>query len=278
MLEIGKYNTLKVLRLTPPGAFLGNAEGEEVLLPNKYVPKGIRVDEEVEVFVYLDYEERLVATTIKPYASLNQFAYLEVVDLSRAGAFMYWGLEKDLFVPFQEQVSKMRVGQSYLVYMYLDKSSGRLAASERINRFLKNEELSIEEGQEVNLIIANKSDLGFNVIINEQHLGLVYFDDIYIAIETGDKIKGYIKKIRDDHKIDVTLRPMGYRNIIEPSAQLILDTIKKKGGVLKLTDNSHPDEIKAMLGMSKKNFKKTIGALYKQKLIVLKEDGVYLNQ
>jgi uncharacterized protein len=278
MLEIGKYNTLKVLRLTPPGAFLGNAEGEEVLLPNKYVPKGIRVDEELEVFVYLDYEERLVATTIKPYASLNQFAYLEVVDLSRAGAFMYWGLEKDLFVPFQEQVSKMRVGQSYLVYVYLDKSSGRLAASERINRFLKNEELSIEEGQEVDLIIANKSDLGFNVVINEQHLGLVYFDDIYIAIETGDKIKGYIKKIRDDHKIDVTLRPMGYRNIIEPSAQLILDTIKKKGGVLKLTDNSHPDEIKALLGMSKKNFKKTIGALYKQKLILLKEDGVYLNQ
>lgn len=278
MLEIGKYNTLKVLRLTPPGAFLGNAEGEEVLLPNKYVPKGIRVDEELEVFVYLDYEERLVATTIKPYASLNQFAYLEVVDLSRAGAFMYWGLEKDLFVPFQEQVSKMRVGQSYLVYVYLDKSSGRLAASERINRFLKNEELSIEDGQEVDLIIANKSDLGFNVVINEQHLGLVYFDDIYIAIETGDKIKGYIKKLRDDHKIDVTLRPMGYRNIIEPSAQLILDTIKKKGGVLKLTDNSHPDEIKALLGMSKKNFKKTIGALYKQKLILLKEDGVYLNQ
>ncbi|MDP2175277.1 MAG: S1-like domain-containing RNA-binding protein [Bacteroidota bacterium] len=278
MLEIGKYNTLKVLRLTPPGAFLGNAEGEEVLLPNKYVPKGIRVDEELEVFVYLDYEERLVATTIKPYTSLNQFAYLEVVDLSRAGAFMYWGLEKDLFVPFQEQVSKMRVGQSYLVYVYLDKSSGRLAASERINRFLKNEELSIEEGQEVDLIIASKSDLGFNVVVNEQHLGLVYFDDIYIAIETGDKIKGYIKKIRDDHKIDVTLRPMGYRNIIEPSAQLILDTIKKKGGILKLTDNSHPDEIKALLGMSKKNFKKTIGALYKQKLILLKEDGVYLNQ
>jgi predicted RNA-binding protein (virulence factor B family) len=127
------------------------------------------------------------------------------------------------------------------------------------------------------LIIANKTDLGFNVVINEKHLGLVYFDDIYIDITTGDKIKGYIKKIRDDHKIDVTLRPIGYRNIIEPSSQLILDKINKKGGVLHLTDNSHPDEIKAILGMSKKNFKKTIGLLYKQKLIVIKEDGIYLN-
>jgi predicted RNA-binding protein (virulence factor B family) len=277
MLEIGNYNTLKVLRLTAPGAFLGNAEGEEVLLPNKYVPKNIKVDDEIEVFVYLDYEERWVATTLKPYVTMHRFACLEVVDINRGGAFMYWGLEKDLFVPFQEQVSKMRVGQSYLVYMYLDKSSGRLAATERINRYLKNEELTVEENEEVNLIIANKTDLGFNVVINEKHLGLVYFDDIYIDITTGDKIKGYIKKIRDDHKIDVTLRPIGYRNIIEPSSQLILDKINKKGGVLHLTDNSHPDEIKAILGMSKKNFKKTIGLLYKQKLIVIKEDGIYLN-
>ncbi len=277
MLEIGKYKTLKVLRHTLPGAFLGNEEGDEVLLPNKYVPKDIQVEDELEVFIYLDFEERLVATTIKPYVCLNQFANLEVVDISKSGAFMYWGLEKDLFVPFQEQVSKMIVGQSYLVYMYLDKSSGRLAASERLKRFLNNDELSIEEGQEVDLIIANKTDLGYNVVVNEQHLGLVYFDEVYINIETGDRIKGYVKKIREDHKIDVTLRPMGYRNIIEPSAQTILDTLKKKGGFLKLTDNSHPDEIKELLGMSKKNFKKTIGALYKQKLIKLKEDGVYLN-
>lgn len=276
MLELGKFQTLEVLRNTPPGLFLGSSSGEEVLLPNKYIPKNTNIGDKIEVFVYLDHEERFVATTIQPYIQINSFGLLEVVDVTKSGAFLYWGLEKDLFVPFNEQLKQMKVGQFCLVYMYLDKSTNRLVASERIGKFLKNEQLTIQENQEVDLIIGNKTELGFNVVINELHLGLVYADDIYLPIETGDKIKGFIKKIREDNKIDVTLQPMGYRNIIEPSSQFIIDKLKKKGGFISLNDNSSPELIKQEMNMSKKNFKKTIGLLYKQKLIIIKEDGIYL--
>lgn len=276
MIQIGEYQTLEILRDTTPGLFLGDEKGNDVLLPNKYKPASYNIGDKIEVFVYLDFDERLVATSIKPYITLNKYAALKVVDNSRVGAFLDWGLEKDLFVPFKEQISQMRAGEYYLVYMYEDKSTGRLAATERIKRYLKNEVLTVEEGQQVELIIANKTDLGVNAIINEKHLGLIYHDEIFRKLQLGEKTKGYIKKIREDNKIDISLQPMGYRNVIEPTAQHILDALKRHNGVIKLTDNSDPEDIKRILQMSKKTFKKTIGLLYKQQQIAIKDDGIYL--
>ncbi len=275
MLQIGKYHTLEILRHTSPGLFLGDAEGNEVLLPNKYVPRDFKIGDSMEVFVYLDFDERLVATTIRPLITLNEFALLEATDVSKVGAFLDWGLEKDLFVPFKEQLYKMKPGRSYLVCMYLDEATGRLAASQKIRKFLNNEVLTVEEGEEVDLILANETDLGIDVVVNGRHLGLVYNNEIFRDLTFGDRVKGYVKKIREDNKLDISLEKPGYANI-EPNAGKILDSLKSNDGFLALNDNSDPEEIKDRLGMSKKTFKKATGLLYKQKLITLHEDGMRL--
>jgi predicted RNA-binding protein (virulence factor B family) len=275
LMQIGQYHTLEILRDTPPGLFLGDAEGHEVLLPNKYVPRNLAIGDKLEVFVYLDHEERLIATTIRPYITLHGFAVLEVTDVSKVGAFLDWGLEKDLFVPFREQLHKMKPGRSYLVFMYEDESTGRLLASQKIRRFLDNEVLTVNEGDEVDLIIGDPTDLGINVIVNSRHLGLVYRDEVFSKLSLGDHVKGYVKMVRDDHKLDISLQKAGYENI-EPNAQKILDLLKGQQGFMTLSDNSDPEEIKDKLGMSKKTFKKALGLLYRQKLVTLHEDGVRL--
>jgi predicted RNA-binding protein (virulence factor B family) len=275
MLQLGRYQSLKILRLTPPGLFLGDADGEEVLLPNKYVPSQYQIGDMLEVFIYLDSEERLIATTIKPLITLHEFALLKVKDVNSSGAFLDWGLEKDLFVPFKEQFDQMKPGRLYLVYLYEDKSTQRLVASQKIRNFLDNEVLTVDEGEEVDLIIAEESDLGVNVIVNGKHLGLIYDDDIFRALSTGDRLTGYVKKIRDDHKLDISLRKEGYAHI-EPGAQKILDVLGRHNGFLPLHDGSDPEDIKRQLGMSKKTFKKALGLLYKQKRITLQEDGIKL--
>lgn len=274
MIEIGKYNTLKIERDTQVGLYLSDGN-EDILLPNKYVPREFEIGEEVVVFVYLDHEERPVATTLEPYIYLNEFALLRVNYTNKFGAFMDWGLEKDLFVPFREQARPMEKGKRYLVYMYLDEKSNRLAASSKINQFLKNDELTVEQGEEVDLIVSHITDMGINVIINEQHKGLMYKDEVYEDLRTGDRIKGYIKLIRPENKIDVTLQKPGFEGI-EPNAEKILDELRASRGFLRLNDDSHPEDIKSVLKMSKKTFKKAIGTLYKQKLIEIKEDGIYL--
>jgi predicted RNA-binding protein (virulence factor B family) len=274
MIEIGKYNTLKIERDTQVGLYLSDGN-EDILLPNKYVPREFEIGEEIVVFVYLDHEERPVATTLEPYIYLNEFALLRVNYTNKFGAFMDWGLEKDLFVPFREQARPMEKGKRYLVYMYLDEKSNRLAASSKINQFLKNDELTVEEGEEVDLIVSHITDMGINVIINEQHKGLMYKDEVYEDLRTGDRIKGYIKLIRPDNKIDVTLQKPGFEGI-EPNAEKVLDELRASRGFLRLNDDSHPEDIKSVLKMSKKTFKKAIGTLYKQKLIEIKEDGIYL--
>lgn len=274
MIEIGKYNTLKIVRDTQVGLYLSDGN-EDILLPNKYVPREFEIDDELIVFVYLDHEERPVATTLEPYIYLNEFALLRVNYTNKFGAFMDWGLEKDLFVPFREQARPMEKGKRYLVYMYLDEKSNRLAASSKINQFLSNDELTVEEGEEVDLIVSHITDMGINVIINEQHKGLMYKDEVYQDLRTGDRIKGYIKTIRPDNKIDVTLNKQGFEGI-EPNAEKILDELRASRGYLRLNDDSHPEDIKTVLKMSKKTFKKAIGTLYKQKLIDIKDDGIYL--
>jgi predicted RNA-binding protein (virulence factor B family) len=281
MIEIGKYNTLTILRDTKVGLFLGNPEKDpegihDILLPNKYVPNAFEIGEEIIVFVYLDHEERPVATTLEPYILLHEFALLRVNYTNQIGAFMDWGMEKDILVPFKEQARPMEKGKRYLVYLYMDEKTNRLVASSKTNQFLNNDALTVEKGEEVDLIVSHITEIGINVIINEQHKGLLYKDEVYDdAIRTGDRMRGFIKTIRPDNKIDVALQVQGYQSI-EPNAEKILDELRASRGFLRLTDNSHPEDIKTVLKMSKKTFKKAIGALYREQLIEIKEDGIYL--
>lgn len=281
MIEIGKYNTLTILRDTKVGLFLGNEttdpEGlHDILLPNKYVPQKFDIGDEITVFVYLDHEERPVATTLEPYILLNEFALLRVNYTNQVGAFMDWGMEKDILVPFKEQARPMEKGKRYLVYLYMDEKTKRLVASSKTNQFLNNENLTVERGEEVDLIVSHITEIGINVIINEKHKGLLYKDEVYDdSIRTGDRLRGYIKHIRPDNKIDVSLEPLGYQKV-EPNAEKILDELRASRGFLRLNDHSHPEDIKTVLQMSKKTFKKAIGALYKEQLIEIKEDGIYL--
>lgn len=277
MLRIGEYHTLKIDRDTEPGLFLKSPEGDEVLLPNKYKPETFQLEDELEVFVYLDHQERPVATTLKPYVKLDEFGYLKCVEVSDIGAFLDWGLEKHLFVPYREMASKMRKDSWYLVFVYLDEETERLVASSKTNAFLDNRELTVEPFEEVDIIVANPTDLGLNVIVNDIHQGLIFKDDIFQDLQTGDRLKGWVKKTRPDGKIDITLQRPGYRSI-EPNAQDILNELELKGGYLRLTDKSSPEDIQKKLQMSKKSFKKAIGNLYKQRLIDIKEDGIYLKE
>ncbi len=274
MIDIGRFNILKIARTTKVGLYLTDGEND-VLLPNKYVPKEYEIDQELEVFVYLDHEERPVATTLEPYIFLNEFSLLRVNYTNQFGAFMDWGMEKDLFVPFKEQARPMEQGKRYLVYMYIDEKTKRLVASSKTNQFLDNKDITVEVGEEVDLIVSHITEVGINVIINEKHKGLLYKNEVYDDLRTGDRIIGYIKNIRPDGKIDVSATKLGFDKV-EPSAQYILDELKASRGFLRLNDDSHPEDIKTVLKMSKKTFKKAIGTLYKQKLIDIKEDGIYL--
>ena len=276
MIQIGYYNKLTILRDTEPGLFLGDDEDQEVLLPNRYVPDEFEIDDTIEVFVYLDNEERLVAVTDQPYIKKGEFALLRCNSVSQIGAFLDWGLVKELFCPFREQAFPMKAGGWYLVYCYLDEKSERLVASSKTNRFLDNKELTVQAFDEVDLIVSHPSDLGMNVIINKTHLGLIFNQDLYKDISVGDKLKGIVKKVRPGNKIDITLEKIGYRNI-EPNAKSILELLENnEKGYLNLTDKSSPEVIKSTVQMSKKSFKKAVGTLYKQRRIRIEHDGIYL--
>ena len=274
MLQIGVYHTLKIDRETKVGLFLTNGK-DDVLLPNKYVPNDFTIGDDLTVFVYLDHEERPVATTLKPFISLNSFAVLKVSYINTFGAFLNWGMEKDLFAPFKEQARPMEKDKRYIVTMYLDKQTGRLAASSKINQFLDKEPLDIEVGQEVDLMVSHITEIGINVIINGKFRGLAYQNEVFETVSPGYKTKGYIKAIRPDGKIDVSFQKQGFE-AIDDSAQQVLEALKQNDGVLRLNDNSHPEEIKSVLKMSKKTFKKAIGSLYKQKLIDINNEGIQL--
>ena len=275
MIKIGEYNELTVLRSTSVGLFLGDDEDNDILLPRKYVTADMKMSDVLKVFVYNDSEDRMVATTEKPYLVVDQFALLKVVDSNRSGAFLYWGLEKDLMVPTNEQKHPMKVGQEYVVFMYLDESTNRLVGSSRIAEFLNNDNLKVKERDEVDLMIYEKTDLGYNAIINNYYKGLVYKNEIFKPINLGDRLKGYIKTIREDKNIDLSLQPLGIQNL-ESAAQQILDHLKKHSGYLNLNDDSSPEDIYNKMQMSKKSFKKGLGILYKQKLVRLEPNGVYL--
>ena len=274
-MELGKLNTLIIDRNTTAGLFLVDNDDNDVLLPGKYMPESFELGDSLEVFVYLDNEERIIATTMKPKIQLHQFALLRVNQVTKYGAFLDMGIEKDLFVPFKEQVTPMHEGRDYLVHMYLDEKTDRLVGSSRLNKFLSNQHLTVEEMEEVTLVVSHASESGINVIINGLHRGLIYHNQVFKKLYVGDQLTGIISKIREENKIDVVLQQPGHLSI-EPNAAIILEKLKENGGFLGLTDKSHPELIKKVLQMSKKSFKKALGNLYKQRKVLLKDDGIYL--
>lgn len=276
MIETGKYQTLKMLRETGVGFYLGDDGGEEVLLPNKYCPDTFKQDEALEVFIYRDHEDRKIATNLTPGILLHEFAFLKVKSVEPTGAFLDWGLEKDLLVPFKEQRMPMEANRWYVVYMNLDPKTDRLYASNKIESRLQNQELTVQEGDGVDLVVFQKTNLGYNVIINHLHKGLIYHNEIFKKIHIGDRLKGFIKSIREDHKIDVSLQPTGYLHTKDRNVEIIMEKLEEADGVLFVSDKSTPDEIYKIFGMSKKAFKKAVGALYKQKRIGMESTHIFL--
>lgn len=276
MINIGAYNTLDIIRETDQGIYLGDKEGNEVLLPNRYIPESYQIWDEIEVFVYLDNEERIVAVTDDPYVTRDNFALLRCSQVTQHGAFLDWGLVKELFCPFKEQAFKMKSGGWYLIYCYLDEETERLVASSKTNRFLDNSVLSVQQFDQVDIIVSHPSDIGMNVIVNKKHLGLIYNDDIFKEISVGDELKGFVKKVRNDNKLDIVLGQVGYRKI-EPNADIVMQHLQDNSdGFIPLNDKSSPEAIKREFQMSKKTFKKAIGTLYKKRLIQIESDGIRL--
>jgi predicted RNA-binding protein (virulence factor B family) len=276
LIDIGKYIELKIIRETSVGFYLGDEDGEEVLLPNKYCTEKMKLEDEIEVFVYRDSSERKVATTLIPKILLHEFALLQVTAVTGVGAFLNWGLEKELMVPFREQRQKMEEGRWYIVYLDLDEKTDRLYASNRIEKFLQNETLSIAEGEEVGVLVLQKTDLGYSVIVNHTHKGLIFENEAFQELNIGDQIQGYVKKIREGNKIDISIHPIGYKNFIDANSELIYNRLMEHEGFLPFTDRSTPEEIYSQFGISKKAFKKSIGALYKQRKIEIQPRGIKL--
>lgn len=274
MIQVGAYNQLKVIREVDFGVYLDDG-AEGILLPKRFVPAGTKLGDELKVFLYHDGEDRLIATTQQPKGTLNDIVLLKVVSVMNQGAFLDWGLMKDLFVPKSKQVTGMRVGGEYLVKIYMDEQTGRLAATEKFDSFLGNEVLTVKEMDMVDLIIYRKSDIGYVVIINNLHTGVLHANEVYREISVGDRLKGFIKKIRTDNKIDVVLGNKGYKRV-EDELEKVVRLLKENNGYLPYHDKSSPDEIYTFFGMSKKAFKMTTGNLYKQRKIELTKTGIKL--
>lgn len=277
MINIGQYCELEVVKNVEFGVYLDAENLGEVLLPIKYVPQNISIGDFVNVFLYLDSEERLVATTQKPKAVAGEFAYLEAVDITSVGMFLDWGLDKDILAPFGEQHRPMEVEKCYLVYIYVGDNDGRLTASSKIDKFLDDERPhNFEEKQAVDLIIANTTELGYKAIINHSHWGVLYKDEVFQRLSFGQSIKGFIKRIRPDGKIDLSLD--GGQETRDKNTQIILDYLQKEKGFSSVNDKSDPQLISDLFGMSKKSFKKAIGGLYKERVIVIEKDGIRLRK
>ena len=274
MAEVGRSNSLRVIRKVDFGLYLDGEKLGEILLPGRYTPKGCKLEDIIEVFIYLDSEDRLVATTERPYAEVGDFAFLKVVDIGPVGAFLGWGLPKDLLVPFREQKEKMAKGREYVVFVYLDKSN-RIAASSRLDRFLSKEPASFQEDEEVELLICDETDMGYKAIINGDYVGVLYRNEVFQKLKIGQQTRGFIKKVRDDGKIDLSLQRPGPKKVDELSEK-ILNALKKEGGFLSVTDKSPPTVINELFGGSKNTYKKAIGGLYKKRLITLEKSGIRL--
>lgn len=275
MVKIGKYNTLSVIKYVDFGVYLDGGDGIEILLPTRYVPESLKVGDDINVFIYKDSEDRIIATTEHPYAQVGEFAYLQVNQVNQAGAFLDWGLPKDLLVPYSQQRSKMRQDGIYLVYVYLDDATKRIVATAKIEKYLDNVLPEYKPGERVNCLVFEHTDIGYKVIVNNMHRGMIYHNEIFQPIEVEQQVVGYVKSIREDGKIDITLSDKAAVRI-DSLSNRILNAIKANGGKLNLTDKSSPDEIKALFSCSKKDFKKALGHLYKERIINIATDCITL--
>jgi len=277
MATIGKYNTLTVIALTDNGAYLDAGDLGEVLLPKRYTPENLAVGDEVKIFLYLDSADRLVATTETPLAQVDEFASLKVVQINKMGAFLDWGLKKDLLVPYNQQHTKMEEGKYYLVRIFLDTRTERLAASSKLDKFIDIWPAEYNEGDKVDIVIASKTDLGFKAIINDKHWGLLYDNEIFQPLRSGRKLTAYIRKMREDGRIDLMLTRTGKRKVIDFKDTLIKH-LENNDGFSTLNDKSAPELIKRTLGVSKKTFKSTVGNLLKTGKISIEENGIRLKK
>lgn len=273
-LSLGRMNRLAVVRFAEHGAYLSGGP-EDILLPTKLVPEGLQIGDETDVFVYLDSEERLVATTETPLAQVGDFAWLRVAWVNNYGAFLDWGLLKDLFVPFREQKMKMQKDRSYLVHVHLDPETYRIMASAKVERYLSTDYPPYHGGDEVALLIWQKTDLGFKAIVDNKYAGLLFDDEIFRQLHSGDRVTAYVKQVRPDGKIDLSLQKKGQRAVVDFSDTL-LQHLQTNGGRTPLGDKSPAEEIYAVFGVSKKVFKKAVGDLYKRHLITIAPDGLHL--
>lgn len=276
MIRLGKYNTLQILRQVDFGMYLDGGEIGDILLPRRYVPQNAKIGDSIEVFLYLDSEERLIATTEKPLVQVNEFAFLEVKWTNQYGAFLDWGLMKDLFCPFREQKMRMQQGRSYIVYCYIDTLTSRIVASAKVEKFLSEEMPPYHIGESVQVLIQQKTDLGFKAIVDGKFSGLIYQNELFRDIHTGDRLTGYVKSVRDDGKLDITLQQSGQRHVKDFSSQLFEYIRNCEDGFCPFHDKSHAEDIYAEFQVSKKTFKKAVGDLYKQHLITIHDDGLRL--
>jgi len=276
MIEAGHYYVLKVVKTVDFGLYL-DAEGDEILLPKRFVPQGTKEGDDIEVFIYHDNEDRLIATTQKPYATVGEIALMKCVGKTTHGAFLQWGIMKDVFVPLSNMMARMQEGGNYLVYLYIDEMTGRVTGTEKIHKYLSNEELTVKEGDEVDLLAWQQTDIGYKMIINSKHTGVLHFSDVFRDLELGEKLKGTIKKIREENKIDLAIGPLGYKRVASETERILL-LLRENNGYIPYNDKSSPEDIYSIFGISKKTFKMAVGALYKERKIEITQTGIKLNE
>ncbi len=278
MIRLGDWNELKVTRFSDHGAYLDGGSVGEILMPNAYVQQDLQVGDVVKVFVYLDQAERLVGTTEQPLARVGDFAYLRVAWVNEYGAFLHWGLMKDLFVPFREQKMRMEKDRSYIVYVYIDPESRRIVGSAKVEKWLEEaRKKDYYRGRAVDLLVQQKTDLGFKVIVDNAHSGLLYDNQLYSELHTGDRLQGVVVNVRPDGKLDVSAQSIG-KSRFRDFAEVLVEELEQAGGQLPFTDKSASEEIVARFGVSKKTFKQAVGTLYKARRIVLTDEGICLNR
>lgn len=277
MVRIGEFNKLPIVRESPYGLYLDGGDMGEILLPEAQVPVGVMPYHDLEVFIFRDTGERLIAFTRTPYVMVGKFAYLEVVDLNeRLGAFLDWGLPKNLLLPFREQESRVRKGQGVIVTMYLDPETDRLVATSKVRKYLNQTPAVYEPNEAVNLVVMDETDLGFNAIVNDQHIGLLYHTELAEALNYGDTMQGYVAKVREDGKIDLRRDPSGYERK-DNMAEQVYSILEKEGGVMHFNDKSSPASIRETFDLSKKAFKMAIGTLYRERRIVISDKGIEIS-
>jgi len=277
MLRVGQFNYLQIIKEVDFGYYLDSEEEKwgEILMPFNSAPKDCAVNDWLDVFIYFDSEDRIIATTKRPHVVVGEFNLLRVSAVEKVGAFMDWGLQKDLLVPFGEQKMRLKADRSYIVYAFVDEGSGRIVGSTRLNKFLDKKPAEYEEGQVVELLILRETELGYKAIINDAHSGFLYQNEVFKPVRVGQKLRGYIQKLREDGKIDLSLNKAGYEKV-GGIAEAILSALAKADGFLPLTAKATPEEISKLFGVSKKNFKKALGALYKKRLVSIDDDGIRL--